>query len=154
MKLGEKYDHLNALELILNRDGIYKEICTIINYEELIFGLTPPNTIKKNINERFNHLGWADKVKVGTSNLTISFLKSNIGVCFQLGNVARTYADILKLMQLHKKGKIKVGIICVPHKLESLKMGANYAQFERLSKDIIQFTDIVTVPILVIGLLN
>jgi hypothetical protein len=154
MKICDQYNHLNAIELIHLKDGILEELTDIVNASELIFGDTKPTIIKSLINERFNHLGWTDKVKVGTSNLTISFLKTKTGVCFQLGNVARTYADILKLMQLHNRGIIDVGIICVPHKIESLKMGANYAQYNRLAKEVAQFKDIITVPILVIGLSN
>ena len=154
MKVGDQHNHLCAQELIYSKEGIYKELIEIVNDRKLSFGTVSPNDIKKDINERFNLLGWADKVKVGNSNLTISFSKSKVGVCFQIGNVARTYADILKLMQLHKKGIIDVGIIYVPHKIESNKMGANYAQFERLSKELTQFKEIITVPILVIGLYN
>jgi len=86
--------------------------------------------------------------------LTITFLKKKVGICFQIGNVARTYADILKLSQLNKKGIIDVGVIIVPHKNESKLMGANYAQFERLVKELAQFKEIVPTPIIVIGLSN
>ena len=154
MKVCDKYYHLNALEIIQSKDGVQKELFDLVNTVELTFGINPSVEIKRKISDRFNRKGWADKVKVGNSNLTISFIKSKIGVCFQIGNVARTYADILKLMQLHKKGIIDVGIIYVPHKIESKKMGANYAQYDRLAKELAQFKDIITAPILVIGLSN
>jgi len=154
MKICDQYNHLNAMELILKKDGILNELTDIVNNRDLIFGSTRPAFIKSIINDRFNQLGWADKVKLANSNLTISFLKEKTGVCFQIGNVARTYADILKLMQLHKRGIIDVGIIYVPHKIESIKMGANYAQYNRLAKEVAQFKDIITIPILVIGLSN
>lgn len=154
MKICDKFNHLCAHELIKSKDGIIHELIDIGNSGILLFGVNSPNEIKKAISTSFNQRGWADKVKVGNSNLTISFLKSKVGVCFQLGNVARTYADILKLMQLHKKGIIDVGIIYVPHAIESKKMGANYAQFGRLAKELTLFKDIVTTPILVIGLSN
>ena len=154
MKICDQFNHRSALDIVQNKAGIYNELTSIVNNSELVLGNTEPKYIKKAINDRFNNLGWADKVKLESSNLTISFLKARTGVCFQIGNVARTYADILKLMQLHKRGIIDVGIIYVPHKIESLKMGANYAQYNRLAKEIDQFKDIITVPILVIGLSN
>jgi hypothetical protein len=154
MKICDQYSHRNALEIIQNKDGIIYELFELVSIDDLNFGISPPAEIKKTINDRFNRKGWADKVKVGNSNLTISFIKTRTGVCFQIGNVARTYADILKIMQLHHKGIIDVGIICVPHKIESKKMGANYAQYERLSKEFSQFNEIITAPILVIGLSN
>lgn len=154
MKICDQYNHHDALETIAKQPDIFHEIKEIVNNSSLQFGINSPNEIKRKINESFNSKGWADKVKVGNSNLTISFLKSKVGVCFQIGNVARTYADILKLMQLHKTSIINVGIIFVPHKIESFKMGANYAQYDRLAKELAQFNKIVTAPILVIGLSN
>lgn len=136
MKICNQYSHHNALEIIQSKDGILNELIDIVTIDEILFGVYPPTKIKKTVSERFNRKGWADKVKVGNSNLTISFIKSKIGVCFQIGNVARTYADILKIMQLQNKGIIEAGIIFVPHKIESKKMGANYAQYDRLAKEI------------------
>jgi len=154
MKICNQYSHLNALEIIQSKDGILNELVDIVTIDEVLFGFYPATKIKKAVSERFNRKGWADKVKVGNSNLTISFIKSKIGVCFQIGNVARTYADILKIMQLQNKGIIEAGIIFVPHKIESKKLGANYAQYDRLAKEIAQFKEIITAPIFIIGLSN
>lgn len=154
MKICDKYSHNKAFEKIQSKNGLLKEIKNILNCNELSFGINSPKEIKNRINEKFNQKGWADLVKVGNSNLTISFLKSRVGVCFQIGNVARTYADILKLSHLNYKGIIDAGVIIVPHKSESKMMGANYAQFDRLAKELLQFSGIITTPILVIGLSN
>lgn len=154
MKICDQYNHHYGLEEIQNKNGIIDEIRTVITDAKLTFGKNPPKEIKSRISEKFNQKGWADKVKVGNSNLTISFMKSKVGVCFQIGNVARTYADILKLSQLNKKNIIDAGVIIVPHKLESKLMGANYAQYDRLAKELSQFSDIILTPILVIGLSN
>ena len=154
MKICDQYSHHKGLEKVKNKEGLLAEIEEILTDNDLVFGINPTKEIKMKINGRFNRKGWADKVKVGSSNLTISFLKSKVGVCFQIGNVARTYADILKLCQLHNRGIIDAGIIIVPHKLESKKMGANYAQFNRLVSELSQFKNIIPSPILVIGLSN
>jgi len=154
MNICDQYNHHNGLDKIQRKDGILEEIQYVLTNRNLSFGINPPSEIKTSINERFNQKGWADKVKVGNSNLTISFIKSKVGICFQIGNVARTYADILKLTFLNNKGIIDVGVIIVPHKLEAKMMGGNYSQFERLAKELLQFSDIVPAPILVIGLSN
>lgn len=154
MKISNQYSHHNGLEKIQNKDGLLKEIKEVLNNKNLSFGCNSPKEIKNATSERFNQKGWADKVRVGNSNLTISFLKGKVGICFQIGNVARTYADILKLTQLSQKGIIEAGVIIVPLTQESKMMGANYAQFERLSKDLSHFNEIVPAPILVIGLSN
>jgi hypothetical protein len=154
MKISDQYNHHKGLEKIQNKDGLLREIKEIITNKHLSFGSNSPKEIKNKTNERFNQRGWADKVRVGNSNLTISFLKGKVGICFQIGNVARTYADILKLTQLSKKGIIDAGVIIVPQTLESKMMGANYAQFDRLVKELSHFNEIVPTPILVIGLSN
>jgi hypothetical protein len=154
MKIRDQYSHHNGLEKIQEKNGILEEIHKVLTNNNLLFGSNSPKEIKIITNERFNQIGWADKVKVGNSNLTISFIKSKVGICFQIGNVARTYADILKLFFLINKKLIDVGVIIVPHKIESNMMGANYAQFDRLVKELTQFDDIVNAPILILGLSN
>jgi len=154
MKIFNVYSHLGALDKLEINSAIYSEIREILEDNSIIFGRDRPTEIKKRIGERFNHKGWADKVKVGNSKLTVSFLKSKIGVCVQLGNVARTYADILKLSQLGVTKIIDVGIIIVPASVESKLLGANYASYDRLQKEIVHFSDIIKNPILIIGLSN
>lgn len=154
MKICDTYSHLYASDKLAAKEGIYSEIEQILTDNNLVFGQKRPKQIKSVIADKFNSKGWADKTRVGTSRLTISFLKGKVGICFQLGNVARTYADILKLSQLGKKNVIDIGVIIVPHKIESKKLGANYAQYDRLSAEIRHFQDIINVPILVIGLSN
>lgn len=154
MKVGDSYNHLDAAERLKTKNGLLAEIETILTEPGLSFGKNRPSAIKKTISHKFNMKGWADKIRVGNTRLTINFLRAKVGICFQLGNVARTYADILKLAQLGERKVIDVGIIVVAHKAESTKMGTNYAQFERLSAEIEYFHDIIKIPILVIGLCN
>jgi len=154
MKICDTYSHLFAEDKLNLKNNLYLEIQEILTDNSLNFGDKRPNEIKIAINSKFNRKGWADKIKVGNSRLTINFLKNKVGVCFQLGNVARTYADILKLAQLGKRNVIEIGIIIVPHKIESKLLGANYAQYDRLSTEIKHFGDIINLPILVIGLSN
>jgi len=45
-------------------------------------------------------------------------------------------------------------VVCVPHQLESAKLGANYARYDRLKKELKLFGKIIQVPVLVICLSN
>jgi len=129
MRICDKYDHLGAYNIIFSKPKVYQEIEEVLNNDSPLFKKGASRIIKRKINLRFNELGWADKVKVGLgkSGLTISFLKCRVGVCFQIGNVSRTYADILKLSFLCNEGVIEAGVIIVPHQIEAKKMGANDA---------------------------
>lgn len=154
MKVIEKYSHLKALDLLKKNKEAWADIQNILADQKLIFSKGNNSHIKKVIGEKFSTQGWADRVTIGNSKLTISFLKDKVGVCFQIGNVARTYADILKLDYLAKAGIIKMAVIIVPDNIESRKLGANYASFERLKNEIKLFKDIIGVPLLIIGLSN
>jgi hypothetical protein len=154
MKIGNLFSYLDAEKKFKHKRKLFLEITRILNVKEIVFGLHGSKEIKQKINYRFNNKGWADKIKIRKTNLTISFVKNRIGVCCQLGNVARTYADVLKLALMHKNKIIDMGIIIVPHKFESKKLGANYAQYERLTSELESFKNIINVPILIIGLSN
>jgi hypothetical protein len=153
MKIGDEYSHKNALLILSTIPNIYNEIKSVISRCDYLFGKHNPELIKKYFSDEFNSLGWADRVRLNKkSNLTVSFIKDRVGVCIQLGNVARTYADILKLSYLAKQKKIKVGIIIVPDQKESKLLGANYASFNRLIREIDLFSEIIESPILVLSL--
>ena len=155
MKVCNQYSHHDAYNILIQKSGLLPEIIEILDDSDVVFGVNNPRQIKTKITTGFNHLGWADRVRISNkSKLTISFMKDRVGVCFQLGNVARTYADILKLALLADKNLIDVGIIIVPHQIESNLLGANYARFDRLSTEMTDFSEIIEVPILIIALSN
>jgi hypothetical protein len=154
MRIHDRYSHRQALDKIKEKSGILSEIEEILEDHTLGFGKNRPREIRARVSIKFNRKGWADRVRVGNSKLTITFLKAKTGVCFQLGNVSRTYADIIKLAYLENKNVIDIGVIVVPDRVESRLMGTNYAQYDRLVNEIKQFADIIKVPILIIGLSN
>jgi len=154
MKICDRFEHKEAMR-ILNTRVNFDELAKIIEVPNIKFGHDNPKTIKSVVSDRFNQKGWADRVKVVSSaNLTINFMKNRIGVCFQLGNVARMYADLLKLETLGRDNKIDVGVIILPDAIESLKLGANYARYDRLKKEMLVFSKIFSVPILILSLSN
>ncbi|MCB8949167.1 MAG: hypothetical protein H6653_14230 [Ardenticatenaceae bacterium] len=155
MQIINSYSHLNASEIIKKKQVVWPEIDSVLNNSEVEFGPTRPSEIKKVLNSSFNRLGWADRVRVHPNlKLTISFLKENVGVCLQLGNVSRTYADIIKLELLGERGIIDVGCIVVPDAQESKLLGANYARFDRLQREAVAFKKILNTPILILALGN
>jgi hypothetical protein len=154
MKCSDMLDINNGLKILNLKKNTYSEVISAIEDSKLRFDKNNTQEIKRKISENFNNLGWTERVKLGNSRLTISFIKNRVGICFQIGNVARTYADLLKLMYLHNKKIIDVGVMIIPDKLESKQLGANYAQFERLRNEIIQFKNIIKAPITLIGLKN
>jgi len=153
MKVCDVYSHHSALEKILEKQSVFAEIKRVLDDSSMGFSKNRPQEIKAKVADGFNRLGWADRVRVSNdSRLTINFLKDRVGICFQLGNIARTYADILKLAVLGKKNIIDVGVIIVPDQIESNKLGANYARYDRLASEMVEFSEIIDVPLLILAL--
>lgn len=59
--------------------------------------------------------GWSAETHISNdSEMTITSVRSNIGLCLQTGNMARMYADILKLQKIYLDGAITAGIMLLP----------------------------------------
>jgi hypothetical protein len=98
-------------------------------------------------------LGWSGTVRVAhESGITITSMHGDIGLCLQTGNVCRFYADLLKLQYLWQKGKARAAFFLIPTQRRALQMGSNVAYFERFVEELSLFRDIITIPMLVVGL--
>ena len=58
--------------------------------------------------------GWVKGLTVGNSRLSIGYAFEQTGMCIQLGNTSRVYADLLKLETLFRLGKISQAVLVVP----------------------------------------
>ena len=110
-----------------------------------------PREARTRISRSFAGDGWACRVPVLGSNLTVSFLRGSTAVCVQLGNVARTYADLLKLQSLFAAGRIQDSIMVVPGEALSRDLGSNHASFDRLERELELFSSVIDVPLLLVG---
>jgi restriction endonuclease BglII len=154
MRICDSFEHRNAMAALRKRMP-FEEIAEIIEVPELRFGRDTPKHMKDVVSERFNGRGWADRVRiVPGANLTVNFMKNRVAACFQLGNVARIYADLLKLESMGLDHKIDVGLVMLPDAIESAKLGANYARFDRLKKEMKVYSRIFSLPLLILSLSN
>ncbi len=130
----------------------------IENVEKIIWDINPVlsknsvASIKESIRERMEKEGWTGEYRLdATSKITISSYLKGIGLCFQTGNVGRIYADLLKLQTLYLKGNIIAGIILVPAIKTSKELGYNMANYERLIRELPIFSQVITMPLVIIG---
>jgi hypothetical protein len=128
---------------------------------EVIKSLLPiPNTatnsrlMRAHWEERLLEDGWVKGLAVGTSRLSIGYARDRIGMCIQMGNTSRVYADLLKLETIFRLGAIDQAVLVVPSDEYSATLGTNYANFNRAEQDIQAFSPTITVPILLISLDN
>jgi hypothetical protein len=108
---------------------------------------------RNNISQILLSQGWSKPVRVtAESQIKITSLCKKTGLCFQFGNMARLYADMLKLQLMYQKGTIRSAIYLVPMKKYALSLGSNLANFERFTSELRIFRQIINVPLIVIGI--
>jgi hypothetical protein len=97
--------------------------------------------------------GWSSEVAVAQgSDITITSMKSEVGLCLQTGNMARMYADLIKLQTLYLNNAIKSAVIVVPSEPVAKLLGSNIAQAKRLSRELDIFKKAYHVPTIILAL--
>lgn len=101
---------------------------------------------------RLHSKGWIDGLPLSVySKISITSMLEKIGLCVQTGNVARIYADLLKMQTLYTDEKINAGILVVPTKDCADAFGKNVANYERLIRELTYvFSKVITIPLLII----
>ena len=144
-----KFNHNNGEELIS------EDIKNTLIYEisQLFISPFKCSELKKDIKKIMKRNGWSNPVRViKYANITITSMKGNTGLCIQFGNVARFYADILKLQKMFNDQIISNAIYIILIKKTAKKCGSNIANYERLTQELKYFKDIINVPVLVLGI--
>jgi hypothetical protein len=97
--------------------------------------------------------GWSGEVAVAQgSDMTITSIKSEVGLCLQTGNMARMYADLIKLQTLYLNNAITSAVIVVPSGPVAKLLGSNIAQAERLARELDIFKKAYHLPTLIFAL--
>ena len=97
--------------------------------------------------------GWSSEVTVAEgSDMTITSIKDGVGLCLQTGNMARMYADLMKLQTLYLDNAIKAAAIIVPSNPVAKLLGSNIAEAKRLERELNIFKKAYHVPTVVYGL--
>ncbi len=97
--------------------------------------------------------GWSSEYPVAIgSDITITSVKQGVGLCLQTGNMARMYADLIKLQTLYLDGAIKSAVIVLPSQPMAKLLGSNIAQAKRLERELEIFRKAYHVPTLIYAL--
>jgi len=110
--------------------------------------------LRESIIDELNRDGWSDPVQIDKrQRITITAMLGTVGLCLQTGNMARFYADLLKLQALYLDGAISGAFYLLPTRICAQVMGSNIANYERLTAELSQvFNKVITVPTFVIGI--
>ena len=97
--------------------------------------------------------GWSGEVTVSQdSDMTITSMKDKVGLCLQTGNMARMYADLMKLQSMYLDNAINAAAIVLPSQPVAAVMGSNIAQAKRLERELVIFKKAYHVPTIVFAL--
>lgn len=97
--------------------------------------------------------GWSGEVKLAAdSDMTITSVKDDVGLCLQTGNMSRIYADLMKLQTMYLNNHIKAAVIIVPSQDVAKLLGSNIAQSKRLERELAIFKKAYHVPTIIYAL--
>ena len=109
--------------------------------------------LKADVLKRLTQNGWAGEVEIDSASaISITSIKERTGLCFQTGNVARMYADLLKLQAIFARKVIDRGVLVIPTLACARVLGSNIANFERLKRELEIFAQVITMPLLLVGI--
>lgn len=144
------YNHRNGVKIIA--PDVIDGISNILNDEHPSLAKNSVSALKTDIWNKMIKIGWSGEYRLDSdSKITISSYMQGVGLCFQTGNAGRVYADLLKLQTLYVKGNITAGIILIPTASTAKELGSNMANYERLVRELPLFSQVITMPIVVIG---
>lgn len=105
--------------------------------------------IRRHVLSELSLCGWSGEFSVdpAASGITITSVKDGVGLCLQTGNMARMYADILKLQKLYLDGKVDAGVTILPTLIAAKMMGDNIAHSNRLESEMDIFRKVIHMPI-------
>ncbi len=148
------YSYMDGLHVIPHEtnDGIIR----IIENLQHSLGKYDIKKFKEDFSYQLKTKGWSGQAKLSScSSISITSILRNVGLCVQTGNMARMYADLVKLQALYFDGKIKAAIFVLPTKSCANSFGTNVANYERLLRELTNvFYKVITVPMVIIGFEN
>ncbi len=148
------YDYNNGKAAI--PVDIANSVLSVIDALDYSLGKYEIKHFKDDLSDQIKLYGWSGKVSISAkSNISITSMRKNIGLCTQTGNMARMYADLMKLQALYLDDKIQAAIFVLPVKECANAFGGNVANYERFLNELINiFSKVITVPMLIIGFDN
>ena len=137
-------------------DVIASDIIRIIEGMDYTLHRYDIKHFKDDLSDKLKTVGWSGKVLLSTSSsISITSVKDDIGLCTQTGNMARMYADLIKLQAMYVDGKIKAAIFVAPTKDCAKDFGDNVVNNRRMINELTNvFSRVITVPMIIIGFDN
>jgi hypothetical protein len=145
------YSHCAGKERVPK--GIQAEVTEAIAEVEARYEKGAVRQIRGKLATALKQRGWSGKVEVARgSGMTITGMQDRIGLCLQTGNMARVYADLIKLQTLYLDNAIDAAVIIIPSKELAVAVGDNVAAASRIQRELEIFRKAYHVPTLLFSL--
>lgn len=109
--------------------------------------------INEHFRAEFSLSGWALDARVHPAyNLDVNALRTGVALTVQTGNITRAFYDLLKFQAMHIHGKADSAVLILPSSAAASAIGSNIANFERVSSELRLFTNIIYLPVYIIGI--
>lgn len=145
------YSHCSGTERVT--DAILSEVIAAAAAIEVRAERGAAPRIRDQFVAELRKRGWSGEVTVARgSDMSITSMHGGIGLCLQTGNMARMYADLIKLQTLYLDNAIEAAIFVLPSQPLALAIGDNIAQAARLIRELEIFRKAYHVPTLVLSL--
>ncbi len=146
-----RYDHRNGATAVPR--SLQEEVSDAIESVSLKIRKGATSALRDEVLQRLLEKGWSSKASISTaSGITITSMKSGIGLCLQTGNMARIYADMLKLQKLFFDKSISAAVMIVPSHPIARLLGDNIAHASRLQRELAIFENVIQIPILLFAM--
>ena len=145
------YNHNGGEQVVCKniQDEVQKAITLTVRKQ----GPVSSKSIRESIIKNLKSLGWPSNFQISVqSDISITSLKNHFGLCLQTGNMARMYADLLKLQTLYLNNVIQAGILILPSQPLASRLGSNIAQSTRLTNELEIFKKTIHVPLIIYSL--
>lgn len=140
---GEKVVSKNISDIV---EKALTEVNNPIKYREA-------SSIRNSILDLLYHEGWSKQVRIHAKHgITLTSKYRKTALCLQTGNMARFYADLIKLQSQYIDNKISSSIYILPTADTSRILGSNMANYERLTSELEDiYNRVITVPMIIYG---
>ena len=148
------YNYRSGLQVVPH--DVSEGVVHVIEQLNYSLGKYDIKNFKDDLSDQLKTKGWSGQVKLSSkSSISITSILRNIGLCTQTGNMARMYADLMKLQAMYMDDKIKAAIFVLPTKACANSFGGNVANYDRFLNELTNiFSKVITIPMVIIGFDN
>ena len=146
-----RFDHCNGIATV--PPDILAGIEEAISKVALHPGLKKASPIRDAILDSLVKDGWSGEVPISgrNSQISITSIKKKVGLFLQTGNMARMYADLLKIQKLYIDGAITSAVGILPSGNAAGALGQNIASADRLVRELEIFRKVIFAPMVIIA---